>query len=572
MVFPYHLMTAISVAGSYLVSSGRIPQIPSLSFLTCFAALWATQFLLWAVWAVILYPKVFSPLRGLPEPSGNSWFMGQFPTIRRLRTGEPMIEWMNSIPNDGLIRYLGPLNMERLVPTSPKALAEVLATKNYDFPKPSHFRHTIGRILGVGLLLAEGDEHKVQRRNLLPAFGFRHIKDLYPVFWKKASEGVEAMTQQILQDAAQASGEAKTAVFEAGGWASRITLDIIGVAGLGRDFGAIKDPNNELSKAYWRLFAPNRQARILNLLELVIPPRLISALPVRRNFDIRSAARFIRGVCAELIEDKEKSLGRKDSVDLDILSVALQSGGFTREDLIDQLMTFLAAGHETTASALTWAAYLLAKNPDMQARLRAEVRAHLPPPTTTTTTTTAAAAAAAAGDVGDDQPHATVSSIDIDRMPYLNAFCNEVLRYFSPAPMTVRVSAVDTTILGHFVPKGTQIMIVPWAINKSRALWGADAHVFNPDRWLDGSGRFVASGGAASNYAFMTFLHGPRSCIGQAFARAELACLVASWVGRFALELRDEELADEEKLVIKGGLTARPANGMHLRATVLDGW
>lgn len=92
-MFPYRLMTAASFAGAYLVSSGRIPQWPAIGFVSAFTALWTLQLLLWALWAVILYPKLFSPLRGLPEPTGNSWFMGQFKTIRKLPTGVPMIEW-----------------------------------------------------------------------------------------------------------------------------------------------------------------------------------------------------------------------------------------------------------------------------------------------------------------------------------------------------------------------------------------------------------------------------------------------------------------------------------------------
>ncbi|AEO54175.1 hypothetical protein MYCTH_2296433 [Thermothelomyces thermophilus ATCC 42464] len=553
-MFSYRLISGISLGGAYLVSSGRIPQWPSPGFLTAFTVLWGIQGLAWALWSVILYPKLFSPLRGLPEPSGNSWFMGQFPKILAMPTGNPMIEWINSIPNNGLIRYLGPLNRERLLVTSPKALAEVLVTKNYDFVKPDRFRHTLGPILGTGLLLAEGDEHKMQRKNLSPAFAFRHIKDLYPVFWAKAREGVNAMTGEILRAAAGQSGpEEKTAVIEAGNWASRITLDIIGVAGMGRDFDAIRNPDNRLNQAYTQIFNPSRQARIFQVLEMIISPRLVRLLPVKRNEDIQASAGLIRAECADLIRDKRQKIARKESTDVDILSVAIESGGFSDEDLVDQLMTFLAAGHETTATAMTWAAYLLAKHPDVQSRLRAEVREHLPPP-------------------ADGAP--APSSADIDRMPYLNAVCSEVLRYFSPAPFTLRTAAKDTSILGQFVPRGTQVTIVPWAINKSEALWGDDALVFNPDRWMPKSDadKRAASGGATSNYAFLTFLHGPRSCIGMAFAKAEFACLLATWVGRFQWELHDKELMDESKLVIKTNITARPAKGMYIKTTVLDGW
>jgi cytochrome P450 len=460
---------------------------------------------------------------------------------------------INSIPNQGLIRYLGPFNQERLFITSPKALAEVLVTKNYEFIKPEQLRFTIGRILGVGILLAEGDEHKVQRKNLLPAFAFRHIKELYPVFWAKSREGVQAMTEEILKDAAQRNDSEKdTAVIEVGSWASRITLDIIGVAGLGRDFEAIKGPSNPLTQAYGRIFQPSRQARILQLLGMLLSPRIVAWLPVKRNEDIDTSVRMIRAECAELIKEKKQKLARKELNDVDILSVAMESGGFSDENLVDQLMTFLAAGHETTASAMTWAAYLLAKHPDVQTRLRE----HLPPLS------------------GGADDASTVSSVDIDRMPYLNAVCSEILRYFGPVPMTLRKAACDTSILGQFVPKGTQIMLVPWATNRSEAMWGDDALVFNPERWMQKSDtdKRAASGGATSNYAFMTFLHGPRSCIGMSFAKAEFACLLASWVGRFEMELHNKEEMDETKIIIKGGVTARPAKGMYIKATVLKGW
>lgn len=92
-MLPFRLITAISLGGAYLLSSGRLPQWPAPGFLAAFMALWGAQALVCFTWAIILYPKLFSPLRGLPEPSGNSWFMGQFRKITRLPTGAPMMEW-----------------------------------------------------------------------------------------------------------------------------------------------------------------------------------------------------------------------------------------------------------------------------------------------------------------------------------------------------------------------------------------------------------------------------------------------------------------------------------------------
>jgi cytochrome P450 len=367
------------------------------------------------------------------------------------------------------------------------------------------------------------------------------------------------MTEQILADAAKAPVlddeklPENTAVTEVGSWASRMTLDIIGVAGLGRSFNAIHDPDNELNQTYRTILAPTKQARILDILSILVPGPLVSSLPLKRNGTISHAADFIRQTCRDMIEEKKAKLANNKLHDLDILSVALESGGFSDENLVDQLMTFLAAGHETTASAMTWAIYMLCLHQDVQSRLRDEVRSHLP-------------------SLSDDA--AEVTSQMIDHLPYLNAFCNEVLRYYAPAPITIREAAVDTTICDHYIPKGTRVMIHLHAINRSKALWGEDADKFCPDRWLP---RFegdkgAASGHATSNYAFMTFLHGPRSCIGQAFAKAEFACLVAAWVGRLQFEIRDKALLDEKNMVMKGRITRRPWNGMWVKATVLDGW
>ncbi len=207
------------------------------------------------------------------------------------------------------------------------------------------------------------------------------------------------------------------------------------------------------------------------------------------------------------------------------------------------MMTFLIAGHETTASALSWAICMFCKNPGMQSRLRDEVRSALP----------------------DPRSSKSISSVNIDSLPHLNAFCNEVLRLYSPVPVTVRVAAQDTTILDHFIPKGTSMMLFPWATNANKDLWGDDAEEFNPDRWM-GPGR-VNTGGAKSNYAFMTFLHGPRSCIGQDFAKGEFVCLVAAWVGTFETSFAKEEF----EIKVRNGITPRPKD-LEVQLKALDEW
>ena len=380
----------------------------------------------------------------------------------------------------------------------------------------------------------------------MPAFAFRHVKGLYPIFWQKSTKLVNAL-MSVARKEGKESVELidDAAVVEIAGWASRATLDIIGVAGMGHEFNSIDDPNAEMNRTYRNVFSPSRQQRILALLGLVLPQLILRILPVAHNSKIAEATNTIKGVCRELVREKKRKLDQAEKrVDADIPSIALESGGFTEEDLVNQMMTFLAAGHETTASALTWAFYLLCLHPQVQTRLRDEVRANLP-------------------SIDDTE---TVTAASLDQCLYLNAVCNEILRLYPPVPGTIRDAGRDTSILGQFVPKGTKIILSPWAINTATALWGPDADKFNPDRWM-GPGK-ANSGGAESNYAFMTFLHGPRSCIGQAFAKAEFACLVAALVGRFEIKNADENF----QLDIKGSITAKPRHGLNVRIKPVHGW
>ncbi|KAK8241319.1 cytochrome P450 [Phyllosticta capitalensis] len=502
--------------------------------------LFAIQTFIWFVWSVAIYPHYISPLRKLPQPEGGSFFMGHFTQIRKEPTGWPHKEWIRTLPNEGLFHYRFAFNAPRVAVTSPKGLAEVLVHKNYDFIKPQQVRHGLGRVLGVGVLLAEGDEHKRQRRLLMPAFSFRHVKDLYRVFWAKASEGTRAMVAQL-----ESQGDDN--VMNIQSFASRITLDIIGAAGMGHDFNAIENPNSELNATYRRIFQPNKVAAALALLGNFVPLALLRLLPIKRNFEIDDAANTIKRICYDLIDQKKQKMEKGEQVDTDIISVAIRSGGFSDEDLVNQMMTFLAAGHETTATSLTWAGFLFSQKPEVLKRLREEVRAHLPSP---------------------KDANSTITSKDIDQMPYLNAVVNEILRLKPPVPATLRVTAYDTTILGHHVPKGTTVIVPILAINTNPEFWGDDADEFNPDRWMEPG--CANTGGADSNYAVETFIHGPRSCIGSSFAKAEFACILAAWAGTFDMEFADP--ATPDKVEIQSGVTARPKGGMPLKLKVVDGW
>jgi cytochrome P450 len=150
----------------------------------------------------------------------------------------------------------------------------------------------------------------------------------------------------------------------------------------------------------------------------------------------------------------------------------------------------------------------------------------------------------------------------LENLPYLNAVCNEVLRFIPPVPLIRRVATIPTTILGHAIPPGTQVLLCPYAINRSPELWGPDAGEFKPERWISPeTGKANNDGGMESNYANLTFSHGPRSCIGQGFAKAELRTLVAVFVARLRFALAKPN----EGVVPVGIVSVRPKNGLVLR-------
>lgn len=155
----------------------------------------------------------------------------------------------------------------------------------------------------------------------------------------------------------------------------------------------------------------------------------------------------------------------------------------------------------------------------------------------------------------------------LEGLPLLNGVINETLRLFPTVPLTLREAMRDSRLGDYVIPKGTSIVLSMWQMNRSNLVWGPDSLEFKPERWINADGKPNQSGGAAVNYQMLTFLHGPRSCIGQAFAKAELRCLIATLLGTFRWDLD----MDNELVIPKGVITMKPANGLYLKMTALDG-
>ncbi|KAI4933821.1 uncharacterized protein J4E92_003490 [Alternaria infectoria] len=452
---------------------------------------------------MVLYPFFLSPLRDLPQPKGFIPLFGHGRLLLKKRQagGDWHLQTMKTVPNDGIILRRGFLHTTRLILTTPAALADVLVHKSYDFEKPSRARRFLMRFLGEGLLLSEGEEHRLQRKRLAPAFHFRNVKELYPVFCAKSMEFCGAIRQELF---GRPDG-----VLDICQYTSRVTLDLICLAGMGRDTGSLLNADDELIKNYEEILEPSAEKMWYYVANIVLPPWLVSILPWKLHERARVTTRNLRRICSEFVAERRAKMQHKDAESRDILSIMIRDSQLSDKNLVDQLLTLLAAGHERVLSDSSFNSASLLEN-----------------------------------------------------MPYLNCVLNEVLRLFPPVPITARVAIRDTVVCGQIIPSGTMVWIAPWAINRNPQLWGPDSEKCVPERWIDSkTGRATMNGGADSNYSFLTFLHGPRSCTGERFARAELRALVAAFVGSFELEMENPK----EKVVVGGAIASKPRNGMKLK-------
>jgi cytochrome P450 len=446
--------------------------------------------------------------------------------------GDLFLDLIKKYPEHEILR-LTAYDYQVLI-TKPRMLADLLVHRAYDFIKPPKISGFLRHVLGDGLIMVEGDEHKFLRKNSMPAFSFRHIKNLYPMMWSKSVDMCDGLQEALV------SGEGKgTGIIDLSNWTSRVTLDIIGVAGMGREFNTLKNAGDPILGIYEQLLEPAPAKLMYAMSSIVFGLQFVRILPWKMNSLFKYLTTTLAQLCMPMLKEKKDAISNAKDDHFDILSLLIKSGNFSDPQLRDQLLTFLAAGHETTSSALSWACYLLAKHPELQRTLREEIHHALP----------------------EDMD---IKSVDLastlEPLPYLNGIMNETLRLYPTVPLTMRQAIRDTDLAGQAIPKGVTVVLSTWLMNRSPEVWGAEAGEFRPERWIT-SGKPNSNGGANSNYEFLTFLHGPRSCIGQGFAKAEMRCLLASMIRTFSWDLA----MDESKILPRGAITIKPANGLLLK-------
>lgn len=444
--------------------------------------------------------------------------------------GDVALNWAKKYPDSDVIRIrTGPVFV--LSPFSPRALRSILSTNQEDFEKPISGRNFLSRAIGNGLIFSEGATHARQRKSLTSSFRIQNIRALHELMLAKTRIMIACMEEQMSRDGK----------VEVSAWASKATLDIIGHSLMSQDFDALRTDHQPVHDAFADLTQPSTGLTQHLIWSMWLPKAVVEMLPTATNAKTERNVKIIRGVCLDSLNGREKST-TKSTVGSEILTSILEDKEADREEVIGQMMNFLGAGHETTATSVAWAVHLLTlpHNVRHQEALRQELRSH---------------------------PDCVSSAQALETMPYLNAVCEETLRLYPPVSLTSRKAIRDTNIAGVPVPKGMQIVLFPWAVNRNPKYWGgAAADQFVPERWLekgeDGQVRMNKHGGAESNYCQLTFLHGNRGCIGRDFAKAELRCIIASLFGTFKVSrLPGDDLVAEPA----GSITIRPKGGLYVQ-------
>jgi cytochrome P450 len=370
---------------------------------------------------------------------------------------------------------------------APDAIRHVLVDNYENYTRTPAGLRVLRPILGEGLLIAEGRAWKHQRRTLAPAFTPRAVSTLIPYMVTATDETIAK-----LKAASNAPVDLREAM-------QRLTLEIAGRTmfsfGMDRHGAALRDFVIEYGE---RLARPH-------FLDLLLPLGWPTPQDFARARFRKRWTAFVGQLMAERrAAGKNEGAPARDLFDLMGDARDPETGvAFSDEQLGDQVATMILAGHETTATALFWALYLLALDPATQEELATEVQA-----------------ATANG------------ALDLERLKFTRAVIDETMRLYPPAFLIARAAAGPDTIAGRSVKPKDVILIAPWLLHRHEKLW-RDPNAFIPQRFMTGT--------PPDRFAYLPFGVGARVCIGAHFALVEATLALAKIIAAFRVSLVDKE-------------------------------
>ncbi|KAJ7221601.1 cytochrome P450 [Mycena pura] len=501
----------------------------------------------------LVYREYNSPLRYLPGPKPTHFLFGNLKDIWKAENSVLHEQWVQEY--GPTLTYKGFLGLTRLYTTDTKALNHFL-THSYIYQKPEPQRYNLARIVGPGVLVAEEDVHRQQRKIMNPAFGFPQVRELTGIFIAKSLELRDIWASQVTTS----GGTARIDILP---WLGKATLDIIGLAGFNYHFNSLSsESQTELANAFSTIFLSITQMNPVRIVQSWIP--VLRFIPTKLDSVIEKSQATMMNIARKLVQDSKKEMAENGTFEKgrsrDLLSLLVRantakdipvSQRLSDEDVLAQIPTFLVAGHETTSTGTTWALFALTQNQAAQTRLRNELLS-----------------------VSTDNP----TMDELNALPYLDCVVRETLRIHAPVPSTIRIATQDdvvplatplTDVNGNVhetikVTKGQTIMIPILAMNRDKAIWGPDSMEFIPERWESETPISNSLPGVWGH--MLTFLGGPRACIGYRFSLVEMKALLFTLVRAFEFDLAvaADDVGKKSGIVQRPILKSEPEKGNQL--------
>lgn len=390
----------------------------------------------------------------------------------------------------------------------PELVRLALVGRPRDFPKAGAIATALADLLGESVFVTNGPAWERQRRIIDPAFEGGRLQAIFPSMLGAAEAAAERIAMRASAGPVEIEAEA-----------SRLAADIIFRALFSAPIGAAE------AEAVFDAFRRYQEAGpVVSLLDVIGAPRWAPRL--RRG---RREARAIRALVGALVARRAEEIAAgaaPDDLATRIMTTPDPETGevFSPAEMLDQVMIFFLAGHETSASALAWALWLLANDAGAQTRAQAEIDAAGPP-----------------------------SFSILRRLPFTRDVFREALRLYPPVPMLVRETARPEHFRKRDLRRGSFFILSPWHLHRHERIW-PEPDRFDPDRWSR------PEEAAPRREAYIPFSAGPRVCPGAGFAMMEGVLSLAILLARFSFAP-----AEEPRPVAR--LTLRSANGIRLLVT-----
>jgi cytochrome P450 len=427
-----------------------------------------------------------TPLSSPAAPAPRLKPLGPLALLRVLARN-PLEAWTRAHFEEPIV--MGGLSIGRVaVVSEPAAIRRVLMDNCDNYQKDWLQRRVLSAGLTNGLLTAEGHQWRTQRRALAPLFARRAVLS----FSAAMADAAHALVARL--------GERDGQIVDMAVEATRVTLDVLERTIFSDGFSRASEDIRVAMKTYFEEIG-----RIDPFDVLGIP----SSIPRPHRWKLRPMLRLFEETIDTIVATRRRRMANDpDNVPQDILTLLLEAAdpetgeGLSEVEIKANILTFIAAGHETTANCIGWSLYLLSQSPQWRERVHAEADREL------------------AGDIDGIA----------ERLVETRAVIEEANRLYPPITAISRSASGPDELAGRSIGRGTMVVIAPYVLHRHRTLW-ENPDGFDPNRFLNGARD------AIDRFAYLPFGVGPRICIGATFAMQEASIVLATIMRHFTLEL-----------------------------------